>query len=103
MFAADGLIQATTTGMLKSPGMPLPAELLNRRHWLVEIVYFPLETQLLRHARQVGCRALDGGGMAVFQAVEALRLFTGFQPDAERMMRHFDSLARPGVVADAST
>ena len=103
MPAADGLIQATTTGMLKSPGMPLPAELLSRRHWLAEIVYFPLETQLLRHARQMGCRVLDGGGMAVFQAVEALRLFTGIQPDAERMMRHFDSLARPGLVADAST
>lgn len=102
MCAADGLLQATTTGMLKNPGMPLPANFLERRHWIVEIVYFPLETQLLRHARQIGCRALDGGGMAVFQAVEAMRLFTGIQPDAERMTRHFDSLARPGITVDAS-
>jgi hypothetical protein len=42
-----------------------------------------------RTAKRLGCRTLDGGGMAVFQAVEAFRLFTGITPDAERMLRHF--------------
>ena len=51
-----------------------------------EIIYFPLETELLRSARALGCRTLDGGGMAVFQAVEAFRLITGVTPDAERML-----------------
>ena len=36
--------------------------------------------------------ALDGGGMAVFQAVGAFRLFTGIEPDAERIRRHFLSM-----------
>ena len=36
--------------------------------------------------------AVDGGGMAVFQAVEAFRLFTGINPDADRMLRHFASM-----------
>jgi shikimate dehydrogenase len=58
----------------------------------VEVVYFPLETELLRAAKRRGCRILDGGGMAVFQAAEAFRLFTGIQPDADRMRRHFVSL-----------
>jgi shikimate dehydrogenase len=43
---------------------------------------------------------LDGGGMAVFQAVDAFRLFTGCEPDAERMLAHFTSLVStpdPGV------
>ena len=94
MSDADGLVHATTTGMLKNPGLALPIELLAARHWVVEIVYFPLETELLQAARAIGCRTLDGGGMAVFQAVDAFRLFTGISPDANRMARHFDVLAR---------
>ena len=92
MAAADGLIHCTPTGMVKHPGMPLEAELLQSRHWVAEIVYFPMETELLRVARAKGCRTVDGGGMAVFQAVGAFRLFTGIEPDAERMMRHFLSM-----------
>jgi shikimate dehydrogenase len=92
MAAADGLIHATPTGMAKFPGLPLQAELLRPHHWVAEIVYFPLETELLRAARERGCRTLDGGGMAVFQAVGAFRLFTGVEPDAERMLRHFASM-----------
>lgn len=102
MATADGLVHATTTGMAKNPGLPLPRELLSARHWVVEIVYFPLETQLLKTARAIGCRTLDGGGMAIFQAVGAFRLFTGVEPDADRMARHFDSLARrPAAFATA--
>ena len=89
---ADGLIHCTPTGMEKLPGLPLPAELIEGRHWISEIVYFPLETELLRVARQKGCRTLDGGGMAVFQAVDAFRHFTGLEPDSERMLRHFASM-----------
>ena len=86
---ADGLIQATPVGMLGHPGLPLPIEWLRPTQWVAEIVYFPLETELLRQARALGCCTLDGGGMAVFQAVEAFRLFTGITPDHERMLHHF--------------
>ena len=86
---ASGVVHATPTGMDKLPGLPIDAALLQPSMWLSEIVYFPLETELLRTARALGCRTLDGGGMAVYQAVEAFRLFTGIQPDAQRMLRHF--------------
>ncbi|MCG5238477.1 shikimate dehydrogenase [Azospirillum doebereinerae] len=92
MAEADGLIHATPTGMAKFPGLPLPAALLHDGLWIAEIVYFPLETELLRTARARGCRTLDGGGMAVFQAVDAFRLFTGVEPDAERIQAHFASM-----------
>jgi shikimate dehydrogenase len=92
MPEADGLIQATPVGMLGHPGLPLPVELLRPAHWVAEIVYFPLETELLKAARLLGCRALDGGGMVVFQAAEAFRLFTGVTPDYERMLRCFAGL-----------
>jgi len=92
MARTDGLIHCTPTGMAKMPGMPLDAKLIERRHWVAEIVYVPLETELLRVARAKGCRTVDGGGMAVFQAAGAFRLFTGLEPDAERMLRHFRSM-----------
>jgi shikimate dehydrogenase len=92
MAQADGLIHATPTGMARYPGLPLPASLLRPPLWVAEIVYLPLETELLREARRIGCRTLDGGGMAVFQAVEAFRLFTGITPDEQRMLRHFASM-----------
>ena len=59
---------------------------------MADIVYFPLETALLRAARALGCASLDGGGMAVFQAAEAFRLFTGVSPDTDRMLARFAGL-----------
>jgi len=94
MPGADGLIHATPTGMAQHPGLPLPATLLRPEHWVAEIVYFPLETELLRTADSIGCRTLNGSGMAVFQAVDAFRLFTGIQPDPERMLRSFADMDR---------
>jgi shikimate dehydrogenase len=93
MAEADGLIHATPTGMAKYPGLALPEQLLHPGLWVAEIVYFPLETELLRAAKRLGCRTLDGGGMAVFQAVEAFRLFTGRQANVERMLRHFAAIS----------
>ena len=92
MAEADGLINATPVGMAKLPGLPLPASLLRPDLWVADIVYFPLETALLRAARELGCRSLHGGGMAVFQAAGAFRLFTGIEPDVERMQRHFAAM-----------
>ena len=88
---SDGLIHATPTGMANHPGLPLPASSLRPELWVAEIVYFPLETELLREAKARGCRTLDGSGMAVYQAAEAFRLFTGITPDVMRMQRHFKS------------
>ncbi|MFW0759399.1 shikimate dehydrogenase [Pseudomonas sp. H11T01] len=89
---ADGLVNTTPMGMAKLPGTPVPVELLRADLWVAEIVYFPLETELLRNARALGCRTLDGGTMAVFQAVKAFELFSGVVPDAPRMLEHFQSM-----------
>jgi shikimate dehydrogenase len=90
--AADGIVNTTPLGMAKYPGMPLARELLRRELWVADIVYLPLETELLASARAIGCRTMGGGGMAVFQAADAFRLFSGLEPDAERMIRHFESM-----------
>ena len=73
--------------------MPVPPDMLHDGLWVADVVYRPLETELLRHARRLGCRTLDGGGMAVFQAALSFELFTGLEPDADRMLRHFAALA----------
>ena len=92
MAKADGLVNTTPMGMAKLPGMPVPAELLRAQLWVAEIVYFPLQTQLLRTARALGCRTLDGGNMAVFQAVKAFELISGVTADASRMLAHFQEM-----------
>nr|WP_222108446.1 shikimate dehydrogenase [Streptomyces cupreus] len=89
---ADGIVHATPTGMAAHPGLPFPAELLHPGLWVAEVVYRPLETELLRTARELGCATLDGGGMAVFQAVDAFRLFTGREPESARMLAEFAAL-----------
>ena len=94
---ADGVIHATPTGMAGHPGVPFDPSLLRKDLWIAEIVYVPLETELLSAAKKLGCRTLDGGGMAVWQAVEAFEHFTGVRPDAARMESHF----RRMIAADA--
>lgn len=96
---ADGLIHATPMGMPAHPGMPVKADLLEQRHWVADIVYMPLVTELLATAAQKGCRTLPGGGMTVFQAVGAFRLFCGREPDAARMTAHFTEICTKEGVA----
>jgi shikimate dehydrogenase len=89
---ASGLVHATPTGMDKLPGLPLDPALLAPSQWLSEVVYFPLETALLREARRRGLRTMDGGHMAVGQAVGAFEAFTGREADAGRMQACFRRL-----------
>jgi shikimate dehydrogenase len=89
---ATGLIHATPTGMAGIPGLPLRPALLTPRLWVSDIVYVPLETELLKVAKRAGCRVMDGGHMNVGQALGGFRLFTGRDADAARMDAHFRSL-----------
>jgi shikimate dehydrogenase len=89
--AADGIVNATPVGMAKYPGLPFAPELLQPRHFVAEIVYFPLETELLRRARILGCRTLSGIGMAIGQAARAFELFTGKRADRNAMAEFFEA------------
>jgi len=90
---SDGVLNATPMGMSAHPGSAVPPDLLRNDLWVADIVYFPMETELLRAARAMGCRTLDGGGMVVFQAARAFEIFTGRKADGDRMRRHFETLA----------
>lgn len=87
--SASGVVNATPVGMAKYPGVPFVADWLTARQWVAEIIYFPEETELTRHAHALGCRVLPGTGMAIYQAVRAFELFTGFAADPAAMTGHF--------------
>ncbi|MEN8582563.1 shikimate dehydrogenase [Burkholderia sp. RS01] len=89
MPLADGLVHCTPVGMAAHPGLPLDVALVEPRHWVADIVYRPIDTELVREARARGCAVLDGGRMAVGQAADAFRIFTGLEADADRMRAHF--------------
>lgn len=86
---ADGVANATPIGMAGFPGNPVPVAALRPAHWVADVIYTPIETELIRTAAAEGARVLTGGGMCVHQAVDAFRLFTGITPDAARMHRTF--------------
>lgn len=90
---ADDILHASPVGMTKLPGMPVAAAAIEPRHWIADIIYFPLETAFLAEVRRKGCRTLDGSGMAVHQAVDAFAIFTGCNPETERMRASFFAFA----------
>ncbi len=87
-----GLVHVTPMGMAQHPGVAVEPERLPDSAWVAEVVYRPLETELLRRARDRGLDTLDGGAMAVGQAVDSLRLITSREPDSRRMSDHFHQL-----------
>lgn len=96
LAGADGLVHATPVGMHAHPGLPVDVDLLESRHWVADIVYRPIETELIKAAAAKGCRVLDGGHMAVGQAVDAFRLITCMEPDGARMRKHFLDMLQQG-------
>lgn len=90
--AADGVVNATPMGMPAHPGTAFDVSCLTKDHWVGDVVYMPIETELLKAARALGCETLDGTRMAIHQAVDAFRLFTGLEPNVSRMRETFLSL-----------
>lgn len=89
---ASGVVHATPVGMHHHPGVAFDLDLLRRDAWVSDVVYRPLETELIRQAAKRGHPVLDGGRMAVGQACASLQIITGSQPDRDRMQRHFRAL-----------
>src|SRR5215471_14593068 len=100
--AADGVVNATQTGMAGFPGNPVPVSALKSTHWAADVIYTPIETAFLKAAAAKGARVLNGSGMCVHTAVEALRLFTGLQSDVASLHRSFAAALAARDTATAS-
>ena len=81
--------------MAHHPGLPIDPLFLEPRHWVADVVYRPLDTELLSVAKTRGCRVLHGGYMAVYQAVRTFELVTGRTADPTRMLAHLEELVSP--------
>jgi shikimate dehydrogenase len=77
---ADIVVNATPVGM-GTDELPCDPTLFGPHQIVADLVYYPLETALLRAAREAGALALDGLGMLVHQAVLQHELWTGDRPD----------------------
>lgn len=86
---AAGLVNTTPVGMAGHEGMPVAPELLRPPLWVADVIYFPLETALLREARARGLLTMNGAGMAIHQAAHAFAIFTGRPADPARLRAGF--------------
>jgi shikimate dehydrogenase len=83
---ADLLINTTSVGMSPhTDESPVPDRILREGMTVMDIVYNPLETRLLRTAKQRGCVTVEGLGMFVHQGAEQFRLWTGRAAPTEAM------------------
>lgn len=78
---ADCLINTTSVGMAPDiEKSPLMKESLINFRWVVDIIYNPLKTKLLREAEEAGCTVLDGVGMFVHQGAEQTKIWMEMEP-----------------------
>ena len=85
---ADLLIQTTPLGMHPlDERCIISAEVLKRGMVVMDIIYNPLETRLLKMAKSCGCVALSGFNMFIYQGAEQFRLWTGINPPLSAMSR----------------
>jgi len=85
---SDLLINCTSVGMHpKVDEMPIPADYLHEKLVVMDIVYNPVKTKLLKTAEEKGCKTIDGVGMLVHQGAEALRIWLGIEPPIETMRK----------------
>lgn len=87
--AADGIVNATQTGMTGFPGNPVPVAAIRPTHWAADVIYTPAETEFLKAAAAKGARTLNGSGMVVHQAAAAFRCLTGETADIAHLYRAF--------------
>ena len=85
---SDILINTTPIGMFPNTiESPLPKEVLNSGLSVMDIVYNPLETKLLREAKKKGCTTVDGIGMLVHQGAESLKIWFDIDPPIDIMRK----------------
>jgi shikimate dehydrogenase len=74
------IINATSAGMKSNPPLDLPMNSIPANAAVCDLVYNPLETELLKRARMQGLRTIDGLGMLMHQAAPAFEAFYGIRP-----------------------
>jgi len=88
MIKADYLINTTPVGMYpNSDQSPVESSLLTGYKYVIDVIYNPLKTKLLRDAEEQGCGIVSGVNMFVHQGAQQLSLWTGKEPPRELMKK----------------
>lgn len=86
MDQIDIVVNTTSVGMEKTISeTPIPLCLLEAKHTVIDIIYNPQESMLLKKARSKGCRVQNGIGMLVWQAAKAWEFWWGIHPPIDKM------------------
>jgi shikimate dehydrogenase/3-dehydroquinate dehydratase type I len=79
--SGDCLINTTPVGMIPETGKsPVGKVIPGNFRWVMDVIYHPLQTKLLRDAERSDCVTVSGLGMFVHQGAEQIRLWTGQEP-----------------------
>ncbi len=80
-ISADVLINTTSVGMEPdNEGIVVSPSILSGFSVVMDIVYAPLETRLLREAKAAGCQTIDGLSMLLYQGIAQFEIWTGGRP-----------------------
>ena len=98
-FTVDLVVNATTVGMSPSQDQSLvPAHWLQEGMVVLDMVYRPLRTRLLRDAERAGCDCLSGLEMLLFQGVAQFEIWTGKAAPVEVMRRALKQAVGEGTL-----
>jgi shikimate dehydrogenase len=87
-FRAEALIQTTPVGMAPHTDIsPLKREILTNFRYVLDAIYNPLATKLLRDAREMGCLTINGVGLFIHQGAEQIRIWVGREPPLATMRK----------------
>jgi shikimate dehydrogenase len=97
-FRAEALIQTTPVGMAPHTDMsPLKREILANFRYVMDAIYNPLITKLLRDAQEMGCLTINGVGLFVHQGAEQIRIWTDREPPLATMRKTVLAALREGA------
>jgi shikimate dehydrogenase len=90
IWGSSGVVNTTSVGLENASISPIPDTLIpmggeNDTQWVCDIVYRPLETRLLRVAKENNIKTVDGLGMLVHQGAKAFTLWTDQIPNTALM------------------
>lgn len=84
---AATVVNTSSLGMEGKPELRIPLDGISRHAVVTDLVYAPLETQLLAYAKSIGCRTVDGLGMLLYQAAPAFERWFGIRPEIDEDLR----------------
>ena len=84
---AATVVNTTSLGMTGKPELRVPLDGLRSGALVTDIVYTPLETRLLKTARDMGCQTVDGLGMLLHQAVPGFERWFNKRPEVDSALR----------------